>query len=75
MVDEFPPNNRTLENFYKGAYAYQINGEWDTRPVPNSWIDVIRHTHDDFLSGLRPNMYGEFWGGPKVEPYNRWPEF
>ncbi|KAF3936702.1 hypothetical protein ABW19_dt0200656 [Dactylella cylindrospora] len=73
--DPYPPNNRTLENFFRGGYAYHIHNQWAKHPEPNSWLDVVRKTHDGFLSGNRVNMYGEKWAGPKITPYDKFPEF
>ncbi|EPS44232.1 hypothetical protein H072_1742 [Dactylellina haptotyla CBS 200.50] len=73
--DPYPPNNRTLEHFFRGAYAYHIHNQWAKHPEPNSWLDVVRKTHDGFLSGNRVNMYGEKWNGPKLTKYDPFPEF
>ncbi|KAJ6261078.1 hypothetical protein Dda_3743 [Drechslerella dactyloides] len=73
--DPYPPTNRTLENFFRGAYAYHIHNQWAKHPEPNSWLDMVRKTHDGFLAGSRVNMYGERWAGPKVARYEPFPEF
>ncbi|KAF3902506.1 hypothetical protein ABW21_db0204239 [Orbilia brochopaga] len=73
--DPYPPTNRTLENFFRGAYAYHIHNQWAKHPEPSSWLDMIRKTHDGFLFGNRVNMYGERWAGPKVARYEPFPEF
>ncbi|KAF3146399.1 hypothetical protein TWF569_006407 [Orbilia oligospora] len=73
--DPYPPNNRTLENFFKGAYAYHIHNQWAKHPEPNSWLDMVRRTHDGFLNGNRVNMYGEKWNGPQLPSYDPFPEF
>lgn len=73
--DKYPPNNRTLENFFRGAWSYHIHNQWSKHPQPNSWFDVIQKAHDGFLSGERTNPYGEKWTGPALLPYDRWPEF
>ncbi|EKG11445.1 hypothetical protein MPH_11460 [Macrophomina phaseolina MS6] len=73
--DKFPPNNRTLENFFKGAWTYHIHNQWLKHPEPSSWINVMEIAHDAFFAGTRPNPYGETWGGPDLMPYNYWPEF
>jgi hypothetical protein len=44
-------------------------------PEPSSWMSVIEKAHDGFFTGRRPNMYGERWTGPFLQPYNYWPEF
>lgn len=31
-VDKYPPTNRTLENFYHGAYTYHIHNQWSSHP-------------------------------------------
>ncbi|KAF2717978.1 hypothetical protein K431DRAFT_275639 [Polychaeton citri CBS 116435] len=71
--DKYPPNNRTMENFFRGAWTYHVNARWTQRPEPSSWIDVIQKAHDRFFSG-GVNLYGESWTGPALTPYNRWPE-
>ncbi|KAF1997315.1 hypothetical protein P154DRAFT_606646 [Amniculicola lignicola CBS 123094] len=68
-VDKFAPNNRTLENFFRGAWTYHIHNQ------PSSWISILEHAHDGFLAGSRTNSYGEKWTGPDIFPYNYWPEF
>ncbi|KAF2670662.1 hypothetical protein BT63DRAFT_372287 [Microthyrium microscopicum] len=73
--DKFPPNNRTMENFYKGAWSYHVHNQWLKHPEPSSWLAIIEHAHDGFFAGHRTNMYGEVWTGPQVNPYNYWPEF
>ncbi|KAF2742769.1 hypothetical protein M011DRAFT_529620 [Sporormia fimetaria CBS 119925] len=73
--DKFPPNNRTLENFFRGAWTYHIHNQWLKHPEPSSWISVLEHAHDDFFAGTRTNVYGEKWTGPSLMPYNYWPEF
>ncbi|KAH0545262.1 hypothetical protein FGG08_000716 [Glutinoglossum americanum] len=73
--DHYPPNNRTLENFFRGSWSYHIHNQWTKHPEPSSWFDVIEHAQDGFFRGERSNPYGEYWRGPLVEPYGRWPEF
>jgi len=73
--DKYPPNNRTMENFFRGAWTYHIHNQWMKHPEPSSWMSVIEHAHDGFFAGERTNMYGERWTGPPLMPYNYWPEF
>ncbi|KAF1976898.1 hypothetical protein BU23DRAFT_14772 [Bimuria novae-zelandiae CBS 107.79] len=73
--DKFPPNNRTLENFFRGAWTYHIHNQWLKHPEPSSWLSVLEHSHDGFFAGERTNPYGEKWTGPSLMPYNYWPEF
>ncbi|TID20684.1 hypothetical protein E2P81_ATG05313 [Venturia nashicola] len=73
--DKYPPNNRTLEHFFRGAWTYHIHNQWMKHPEPSSWMSVIEHAHDGFFAGERTNMYGERWTGPPLMPYNYWPEF
>jgi len=73
--DKYPPNNRTLENFFRGAWTYHIHNQWLKHPEPSSWLSVIEHAHDGFFAGQRMNMYGEHWNGPQLMPYNFWPEY
>jgi hypothetical protein len=70
--DKFPPNNRTLENFFRGAWTYHIHNQWLKEPEPNSWLHVLQSAHDGFFDGSRVNPYGEKWTGPGVEGYNLW---
>jgi hypothetical protein len=73
--DKFPPNNRTLENFFRGAWTYHIHNQWLKHPEPSSWISVLQNAHDGFFARERTNIYGEKWTGPNLMPYNYWPEF
>ncbi|KAI9769145.1 MAG: hypothetical protein M1840_004496 [Geoglossum simile] len=77
MIEEdyYPPNNRTLQNFFRGSWSYHIHNQWTKHPEPSSWFDVIEHAQDGFFRGERTNPYGEQWSGPAIEPYGRWPEF
>ncbi|THW91633.1 hypothetical protein D6D15_03709 [Aureobasidium pullulans] len=70
--DKFPPNNRTLENFFRGAWTYHIHNQWLKEPEPNSWLHVLQSAHDGFFDGSRVNPYGEKWTGPGVQGYNLW---
>ncbi|KAL1297829.1 hypothetical protein AAFC00_006358 [Neodothiora populina] len=70
--DKYPPNNRTLENFFRGAWTYHVHNQWLKHPEPSSWLDVMQSAHDGFLAGKRVNVYGETWKGPKVARYNEW---
>jgi len=72
--DKYPPNNRTLANFFRGAWTYHVHNQWTKRPEPSSWLDVLQKAHDRFFDG-GVNPYGEGWEGPQVEAYNLWPEF
>ncbi|KAF1911976.1 hypothetical protein BDU57DRAFT_459943 [Ampelomyces quisqualis] len=69
--DKFPPNNRTLSNFFRGSWTYHIHNQ---HPEPSSWISVLEHAQDGFFAGSRVNVYGENWTGPALMPYNHWPE-
>ena len=73
--DNFPPNNRTLENFFRGAWTYHIHNQWLKHPEPSSWFDVAQQAHDGFFAGKRTNPYGEKWNGPRLQRYNKWPEY
>jgi hypothetical protein len=75
IEDKFPPNNRTLEQFYRGAWAYNVHNSWLRHPEPSSWLSVIQRAHDGFFAGDRTNMYGEKWSGPELMPYYYWPEY
>ena len=49
--------------------------QWRKHPEPSSWISVLELAHDGFFAGARLNAYGESWTGPRLMPYNYWPEF
>ncbi|KAH7074305.1 hypothetical protein FB567DRAFT_193457 [Paraphoma chrysanthemicola] len=73
--DKYPPNNRTLSNFFRGAWTYHIHNQWLKHPEPSSWISILEQAQDGFFAGTRVNPYGEKWTGPGVMmPYNHWPE-
>nr|POE64913.1 hypothetical protein CFP56_65871 [Quercus suber] len=73
--DKFPPTNRTMEHFFRGAWTYHIHNQWTKHPEPSSWLAVLQSAHDRFLHHGGVNAYGEKWAGPPVQPYNQWPEF
>ncbi|KAF2452845.1 hypothetical protein BDY21DRAFT_328433 [Lineolata rhizophorae] len=73
--DKYPPNNRTLAHFFRGAWTYHVHNQWLKHPEPNSWIHVLQQAHSGFFAGERTNPYGERWEGPNVQAYNFWPEF
>ncbi|KAF1981548.1 hypothetical protein K402DRAFT_342246 [Aulographum hederae CBS 113979] len=73
--DKYPPNNRTLENFFRGAWTYHVHNQWSKHPEPSSWMNVLEVAHNGFFAGERTNPYGEMWEGPSLMPYNYWPEF
>lgn len=72
--DKYPVNNRTLENFFRGAYTYHIHNQWTKHPEPSSWLDVMQSAHDGFFAGKRMNPYGEKWRGPELARYNEFAE-
>lgn len=53
--------NRTLQNFFRGSYVHHIHNQWHKQVVPGSWVWVADQTYNQFLSGARPNPYGEYW--------------
>ncbi|KAK0121195.1 hypothetical protein ONS96_011374 [Cadophora gregata f. sp. sojae] len=67
--DKYPPTNRTLENFFRGAWTYHIHNQWLKNPEPSSWLNVIQRAHDGFFSHNRMNPYGEKWDGPSIPEY------
>ncbi|KFY00960.1 hypothetical protein O988_03006 [Pseudogymnoascus sp. VKM F-3808] len=67
--DNYPPTNRTLEHFFRGAWAYHVHNQWSVPPQPSSWFDVLRRAHNDFFAGKRTNAYGEKWAGPDLVDY------
>ncbi|KAH7410696.1 snoRNA binding protein-like protein [Cadophora sp. MPI-SDFR-AT-0126] len=71
--DNYPPTNRTLENFFRGAWTYHIHNQWLRNPEPSSWLNVIQRAHDGFFSHDRMNPYSEKWDGPSIPEYeNSW---
>jgi hypothetical protein len=73
--DKYPPNNRTLEHLYRGAWAYNVHNQWLRHPEPSSWLAIMQQAHDGFFAGQRTNAYGEVWTGPDLMPYYIWPEY
>nr|POF17896.1 hypothetical protein CFP56_13308 [Quercus suber] len=71
--DKYPPTNRTLEHFFRGAWTYHIHNQWAKHPEPSSWLAVLQSAHDRFFHG-GVNAYGEHWDGPQLLSYNEWPE-
>jgi hypothetical protein len=67
--DNYPPTNRTLEHFFRGAWTYHVHNQWSKIPEPSSWLNVLQRAQDGFLNGGRMNVYGEYWEGPAVEEY------
>ncbi|PBP27765.1 glycosyltransferase family 32 protein, partial [Diplocarpon rosae] len=67
--DPYPPTNRTMEHFFRGAWTYHIHNQWRKNPEPSSWLNVIQRAHDGFFSHGRMNPYGEKWDGPTIPEY------
>jgi len=67
--DNYPPTNRTLENFFRGSWSYHVHNQWLKQPQPSSWFNVIQVAQDGFFAGQRSNPYGEMWNGPPIKPY------
>jgi len=67
--DRYPPTNRTLENFFRGAWTYHVHNQWLKNPEPSSWLNVIQRAQDGFFSHGRQNPYGEKWEGPAIPQY------
>ncbi|KAI6246967.1 hypothetical protein HI914_04602 [Erysiphe necator] len=67
--DNYPPTNRTMENFFRGAWTYHIHNQWTRNPEPSSWLNVIQRAQDGFFSHGRKNPYGEKWNGPEISEY------
>lgn len=55
--------NRTLSNFYRGAYIYHIHNQWHKQVVPGSWAWTADQSYNQFFRGERTNPYGERWPG------------
>ncbi|KAK3808600.1 MAG: hypothetical protein J3Q66DRAFT_392095 [Benniella sp.] len=49
------------EVFFTGAYAYHWHNSWLTRIEPKSWMGLMRKAFDEYLTGERPNLYGEYF--------------
>ncbi|TVY60747.1 hypothetical protein LSUE1_G009958 [Lachnellula suecica] len=67
--DSYPPTNRTMEHFFRGAWTYHIHNQWLKNPEPSSWLNVIQRAQDGFFSHGRSNPYGEKWNGPAIPEY------
>ncbi|TVY90935.1 hypothetical protein LAWI1_G004409, partial [Lachnellula willkommii] len=67
--DNYPPTNRTMEHFLRGAWTYHVHNQWLKNPEPSSWLNVIQRAHDGFFSHGRKNPYGEKWDGPDIPEY------
>jgi hypothetical protein len=67
--DNYPPTNRTMENFFRGAWTYHVHNQWLKNPEPSSWLNVIQRAQDGFFSHGRLNPYGEKWDGPSIPEY------
>lgn len=70
-ISSYAPPNRTMANFFHGAFAYHIHNQWKKFPENGSWMDVITQAQDGFFDGTRTNAYGEIWGGPYLDCYDR----
>ncbi|RKF83628.1 putative snorna binding protein [Golovinomyces cichoracearum] len=68
--DNYPPSNRTLENFFRGAWTYHIHNQWTKNPEPSSWLNVLQRAQDGYFSHGRKNPYGEKWNGPEISEYD-----
>ncbi|KAI1000568.1 hypothetical protein K3495_g7626 [Podosphaera aphanis] len=44
--DNYPPTNRTLENFFRGAWTYHVHNQWSRNPEPSSWLNVLQRAQD-----------------------------
>ncbi|KAL2046416.1 hypothetical protein N7G274_001863 [Stereocaulon virgatum] len=75
VAGTWPATNRSLTNFFRGAWAYHIHNQWWKFPEPTSWMDIITRAQDGFFDGTRTNAYGEHWAGPFLRRYDRdtWP--
>ncbi|KFY98798.1 hypothetical protein V498_01226 [Pseudogymnoascus sp. VKM F-4517 (FW-2822)] len=62
-------NNRTMENFFRGAWAYHMHNRWNAVYEEGSWIDVIARSHDRFFTGAGTNAYGEKWTEKTLSQY------
>ncbi|CCG81768.1 protein of unknown function [Taphrina deformans PYCC 5710] len=61
------PGNRTLSNFFRGAYAHHIHNQWSKHVVPGSWVWVADQTYNQFFRGQRTNLYGEDWSRAPID--------
>ncbi|RDL37051.1 Uncharacterized protein BP5553_04484 [Venustampulla echinocandica] len=68
-MDNYPPTNRTLEHFFRGAWTYHVHNQWLKNPEPSSWLNVAQRAQDGFFSHGRLNPYGEKWEGPSIAEY------
>ncbi|KAG0347503.1 hypothetical protein BG004_007650 [Podila humilis] len=49
------------EVFFAGAYAYHWHNNWKQPIEQHSWMGLMRQAYQDFSSGSRPNLYGEWF--------------
>ncbi|KAN0120122.1 snoRNA binding protein-like protein [Hyaloscypha variabilis] len=68
-LDRYPPTNRTMEHFFRGAWTYHVHNQWRKNPEPSSWLNVLQRAQDGFFGHDRMNPYGEKWEGPVIEKY------
>ncbi|CAG8476712.1 6799_t:CDS:1 [Acaulospora morrowiae] len=57
---ESPLDVRKVEGFFPGAFAYHWHNNWNVPIHPNSWAGVLQTAYDEFLMGLRRNLYNEY---------------
>lgn len=60
-------SNRTLSNFYKGAYTHHVHNQWKKHIIPRSWVWVADESYNQFFLGSRTNPYGEYWKLPQLQ--------
>lgn len=66
IISETLPN-RTLSNFYRGAYTHHIHNQWRKKIRPGSWVWVADESFNQFFLRKRPNPYGEMWKYETIE--------
>jgi len=49
------------EVFFTGAFAYHWHNHWLMPIDPRGWMGLMRQAYDDFVTGQRPNPYGEWF--------------
>ncbi|GJJ72640.1 hypothetical protein EMPS_04998 [Entomortierella parvispora] len=49
------------EVFFMGAYTYHWHNNWHSKIESRSWLGLMRQAYDEFLTGERPNLYGEWF--------------
>ncbi|KAL1615252.1 hypothetical protein SLS54_009183 [Diplodia seriata] len=73
--DKFPPNNRTLENFFKGAWTYHIHNqvslttEMGLAQGTDIMIQWLKHPEPSSWINIMEIAHDGFFAGMRTNPY------